>query len=152
MDASMVHLPNAQAAWWLTPLVLHRGKPTVAELAILDLACGLGEAGVWMNSRGTETGVRDLVRNSAKPSGYEAIRVPLPPRVATTLRALYRKSRLDHGAPALLIWNDSGALVRFIEVKFGHGSDLNGVQRRFLECATAAKIACTRVEWAFEGT
>jgi len=68
------------------------------------------------------------------------------------LRALYRKCRLDHGCPALLIWNDSEALVRFIEVKYAHGNGLSNVPPRFLECATAARIACTRVEWAFEGT
>ena len=147
----MLYLPSARVAWWRTPLVLHRGKPTTAELAILDLQSGPGEAGVWMNSRGTDTGVRDLVRNRSKPSGYEAIRVPLPPRVATTLRALYRKSRLDHGCPELLIWDDAGTLVRLVEVRCASVTGARRVRPRFLECAAAAQIACETVEWVLEG-
>jgi len=129
--------------------VWHDGKTTTAELAIFDIRLRPGESGVWLNSRGTTSGVQGLVRSRPKTSGYQTVRVNLPPSVSETLRTLYRSSRLKKGCPDLLIWDASGKIVRLIEVKRRDWDRITTEQFRFMDSAKEHGIACETVEWVF---
>ena len=76
-----------------------------AELAILKLELRPGENGVWMNSRGTSTGVVDLIRSGNR---FQTQRSELPRLVTTILKTLYKRGEFSKGCPDLVIWRGQG--------------------------------------------
>lgn len=129
----------------------HRGRATTAELAILDTELEAGEQGVWLNSRGTKTGVVELVpRPTDDPDSYQTRRVQLPAFVSRALETLYSDPDLNKGCPDLVIWRDEPPGIRLVEVKCPHWDKSSPEQEKFMSAAAAAGIQAKLVEWEFE--
>ena len=73
----MLRFQPSNERWWQKPLALLGGKPLPAELVVLQAELQPGENGAWLNSRGTRSGVVDLVQ--IEPGKYKTTRVDLPP-------------------------------------------------------------------------
>jgi hypothetical protein len=147
VNTPRIHFESAKARWWGKPLVRAGDRALPAELAVLALQLAPGERGTWLNSRGTSSGVVDIVPDTASASGFRTRRVPLPPFVTATLRLLYRHSRLAKGCPDLVIW--SANAMRLVEVKCPHWDAPSIEQERFMRTATRQGVATTVVEWEF---
>jgi len=118
---------------------------------VLSSELAPGEQGAWLNSRGTGSGVVDLVSDSKAASGFRARRIALPPFVTAKLRELYSRSHLAKGCPDLVIWR-AGA-VRLVEVKCPHWDAPSIEQARFMRTAAKLGVATQVVEWEFaDGT
>jgi hypothetical protein len=127
------------------------GKATIAELAILDRELEPGEQGVWLNSRGTVTGVVELVHSSTgSGDAYRTRRVLLPAFVSRTLKQLYIDAELTKGCPDLIIWRDMPQGMRLVEVKCPRWDKPSREQEKFMSVAAAAGIRTKVVEWEFE--
>ena len=133
--------------WWQKPLVLIDGRSLPAELVVLRRQVQEGEEGVWLNSRGTKTGVADLRRDAS--GNFVTVRIPLPDFVATRLHELYELTGPMKGAPDLVIWNVSNSSVRFVEVKCPDWDSPSDEQEIFLAEAARRGSTCSIVEWVF---
>lgn len=132
---------------------MHGGRATTAELAILDTELDAGERGVWLNSRGTKSGVVELViRPTGEANSYETRRMPLPTFVSRKLDELYVEAKLNKGCPDLVIWQVMPPGIRLVEVKCPHWDRPSQEQEKFMSVAAAAGISTKIVEWEFEQT
>ena len=148
----MLKLKIANQEWWRKPLVLFKGRVLPAELAILCLELRPGEKGAWMNSRGTDTGVVNLVPSHENGRGsYVTCREELPEFVSKMLKRTYRKAGVKKGGPDIVIWKAKTRRTRFVEVKCPHWDRLTREQERFLAVAESAGIPTKIVEWEFRG-
>ena len=123
------------------------GRPIPAELAVLQAVSGPGESGAWLNSRGTKSGVVDLVRSS--DGRLKTRRRELPAFVSKLLESLYDSANLNKGASDLVVWNSETRSVRFVEVKCPHWDSLSPEQRKFLAAARDAGMETSIAEWEF---
>lgn len=146
-----LEFPRAGEHWWRKPLVMHDGKATTAELAILHRELGPGEQGVWLNSRGTATGAVALVpRPKGNGSAYRTRRMPLPTFVSRMLEQLYVDAELTRGCPDLVIWRDTPQGMRLVEVKCPRWDKPSREQEKFMSVAAEVGIQTKIVEWEFE--
>ena len=138
---------KAEEKWWQKPLVLMNDAVLPAELAVLQLEKGDGEDGVWINSRGTTSGVTGLERVSGK---LRTVRKDLPDAVSTFLIEAYRSTSLAKGCPDLVIWNTSSMDFRFVEVKCPVWDRPTKEQNEFMAYARSLGVGAEIVEWVFE--
>ena len=110
----MYKFQNSHERWWQKPLVRTTSGPLPAELAVLRLELKDGEDGVWINSRGTKTGVCDLESVDGK---FKTVRKNFPESVSSFLSDTYKSTVLAKGCPDLVVWNLESEVFRFIEVK-----------------------------------
>lgn len=144
---------KADAHWWRKPLVMHGGRATTAELAILDMELGAGEQGVWLNSSGAKSGVVDLVADrTSEADSLGTRRVQLPTFVSRLLEKLYIGANSTKGCPDLVIWCTDPPDIRLVEVKNPGWDKLSREQEQFISIAAAAGIHTKLVEWEFEQT
>jgi hypothetical protein len=147
-DASEMHrFERARSRWWNKPLVRFAGRALPAELAVLAQELGPAEDGAWLNSRGTRTGVIDLLR--VAPGKYKTKRIMLPAFVSECLVSLYRITGLVRGAPDLIVWSRSRRRLRFAEVKCPHWDTPSAEQLKFSRAAKRRGIVTTIIEWEF---
>ena len=133
--------------WWNKPLVACAGQAQPAEIVILREELQDGERGVWINSRGTASGVIELIRG---PSGeYHTQRVRLPGFVSDLLDCIYEKSKVSCGMPDLVIWRESDQSIRFIEVKCPHWDSPSPEQQTILSTIEALGYPASIIEWEF---
>lgn len=129
---------------------MFRGRCIPAELAVLSMELRHGESGVWLNSRGTKSGVVDLVPSDTDAVGsYRTCRVPLPTFVSKTLARMYGAAGVRKGVPDLVIWDAQTNGVRFVEVKCPHWDQTSDEQNLFLLVAKSLGIPASIVEWEF---
>ena len=138
---------RANAKWWQKPLVEVNGAALPAELAVLQLEKEDCEDGVWINSRGTTSGVVALEQVAGK---FKVVRRTLPNVVSKFLKEAYRSPSLARGCPDLVIWNTSSAKFRFVEVKCPLWDRPSKEQDEFMTYARLQGIAAEIVEWVFE--
>jgi hypothetical protein len=144
----MHRLPRSLHQWWQKPLTELDGRPVPAELAVLRAELREGETGAWLNSRGTGSGVVDLVR---KPDGkYVTVRIELPQFVTDLLCSLYAASGQKRGMPDLVVWNATTQNIRLVEVKCPQWDRPSQYQKEFHGVARANGIEVSMVEWEFE--
>ena len=137
--------------WWNKPLADLGGRVLPAELAVLAAEVGPHERGTWINSRGTKSGVIDLIRDTdsaGKPS-YKTRRAALPAFVSAALAAVYEKSGLSKGCPDLVIWEEAGQHLRLVEVKCPHWDRPSVEQVEFMRVAATMGIPTSIAEWEF---
>ena len=139
--------PKSPEVWWQKPLVDCLPNPKPAELLVLRDELRTGEAGAWLNSRSTTTGVVDLVRRH--DGGFQTVRVNLPGYVSEVLSTLYEITGLTKGAPDLVVWSEADRGVRFIEVKCPHWDGVSVEQSTFLHAADERGCETLVVEWEF---
>jgi hypothetical protein len=144
---SMLQFTPAGEKWWQKPLVTYGGRVLPAELAVLRGELGPGEEGVWLNSRGTKTGVADLVRGA--DGKFTTIRATLPTFVSWELAELYVVTGLPKGMPDLVIWNAVSETLRLVEVKCPHWDRPSLEQDAFLAIAAANGVPSKIVDWEF---
>lgn len=145
-----LHFQPANVKWWQKPLVRMDGRVVPAELAVLAGELGPRERGVWMNSRGTTSGVVDLIPTTAlEGSGYSTKREQLPKFVAKALAGIYRRARLAKGCPDLVIWRLDRSTFRLVEVKCPHWDAPTTEQERFMRAAARDGVRTRVVEWEF---
>jgi hypothetical protein len=144
----MLRLQRSGITWWQKPLTLVAGRALPAELAVLAAELGPDEAGVWLNSRGTRTGVVDLLE--IVPGKFKTKRAPLPRFVSTMLSALYASTGLTKGAPDLVIWSLSTQSMRLVEVKCPHWDKPSPEQLKFLAAAAESGLETSIAEWEFQ--
>lgn len=144
----MLHFKRSPHRWWQKPLAEVEGRPLPAELAVLQSELRPGEDGVWLNSRGTSSGVVDLI--SGTNGKLVAVRVQLPGFVADALRSLYTAFGEKRGVPDLVIWNTERHRVRLIEVKCPDWDRPSEHQVRFHSIAREQGIEVSIAEWRFE--
>ena len=144
------HFKPANQTWWKKPLVQYADGAIPAELAMLRAELSAGEQGVWINSRGTQTGVVDLIptRASGGPS-FATRRERLPQFISETLRDIYRKSGLSKGCPDLVIWDLKTQGIRFVEVKWRNRDRTSIEQEAFLKAAKTRGLLTVIAEWDF---
>lgn len=150
MDGKILKFRPAGEKWWNKPLVSHNRRHMPAELAILSLETGPTEAGAWMNSRGTASGVVELVFQSA--TARTTRRVSLPPFVSEVLKRLLSSAGLKRGCPDLVIWDEGTKAVRFVEVKWRLRDRPTDEQGLFFETARRKGFVSKVVEWEFCAT
>jgi hypothetical protein len=136
----------AQQKWWQKPLVMFAGRLLPAELAVLSLELRPSERGVWMNSRGTTSGVVDLIGERGE---YHAQRETLPEFVSETIRRLYKQAHVKKGCPDLVIWNPILQRLRFVEVKNPQWDKPTREQGQFMNVSDTLGIRTNIVEWEF---
>ena len=144
----MLQLKRSSLRWWQKPLADHEGRPVPAELVVLQRNLRPGEQGAWLNSRGTASGTRDLVRD--EDGTLKSVRVSLPGFVQVALRDLYQATGLSKGAPDLVLWDERTASMRFIEVKCPHWDRPSNEQLKFLDAAAKSGYSVAIEEWEFE--
>lgn len=150
MSTDLLQFESAGTKWWQKPLVRTENRLLPAELAILHKEISTGEEGAWLNSRGLESGVADLI---SKPDGkYETKRVPLPVFVSNQLKQLYQKANVKKGCPDLVIWNLKAKKMRLVEAKCPHWDRPSQEQKLFIEAAQASGVGAKIVEWEFKWT
>lgn len=143
----MFKFQKSTERWWQKPLVVVGGRILPAELAVLAELTQAGESGVWMNSRGTKSGVVDVRRS---PEGkFKTLRSPLPAFVGRLLQSIYEAAGLRKGAPDLVIWSNDTKKIRFVEVKCPHWDKPSKEQLRFLIEADRRGIPTLIAEWEF---
>ncbi len=142
----MLKFRSAGCKWWNKPLVLFKGRPLPAELAILSLEMGSDELGAWLNSRGTKSGVVDLL-TAELDSSYRTQRIQLPAFVSSILANLYDVAQVAKGCPDLVIWNPLASVVRLVEVKCPHWDKPSAEQEQFLCTAKSVGVNAKIVEW-----
>lgn len=147
MSTPILRFERSGDKWWQKPLVRLGDRVLPAELAILEAELQPGEAGVWLNSRGTRSGVIDLIQIG--PGKYKTKRTALPTFVSVLLASLYKSTGLAKGAPDLVIWSSGAATVRFIEVKCRHWDRPSSEQRKFRAAASERGIPASVYEWEF---
>jgi hypothetical protein len=147
--SEVLQLESGECKWWNKPLVRFGGRLIPAELAILSRELHPGEKGVWLNSRGTNSGVADLV--SSKKGKYITKRVPLPAFVSALLTRIYSQANVKRGCPDLVIWNSETKRIRLVEVKCPHWDRPSQEQKQFLQAAESSGILAKIVEWEFQG-
>jgi hypothetical protein len=123
------------------------GKPLPAELVVLYAELQDGEAGVWLNSRGTSTGAVDLVRGAG--GKLRTARVELPHFVSAAVESLYEATGLLEGAPDLVVWSEVDHSIRFIEVKCPHWDRPSDAQLKFMQAAEQRGYGTSISEWEF---
>jgi hypothetical protein len=143
---SLIYFTNSNERWWKKPLVIHKGKILPAELAILDIELQRHEKGVWLNSRGSRSGVIDLVKRKEK---YKSIRVMLPKYISEIIEEIYKSTSRRKGCPDLIIWNDQNGTIRFVEVKCPLWDRLREGQDEFINIAKGMGLSTKIVEWEF---
>jgi len=119
-----------------------------AELVILAGELAPGENGAWLNSRGLDSGVSDLLRSSL--GEFKTKRIPLPKFVSTRLQQLYHKAKVKKGCPDLVIWNQETKQMRLVEVKCPHWDRPSPEQKLFIAAAESSGIGAKIVEWEFK--
>jgi hypothetical protein len=143
----LIQLHKSTERWWQKPLVAWNGTVLPAELVILSLEQRDNEAGAWLNSRSSTTGVIDLRKS---PDGtYTAVRAQLPTFVSDALRSLYIDTGLKKGMPDLVIWNYVTRSIRLVEVKCPHWDRPSPEQRYFFAAARNRGISVAVAEWEF---
>jgi len=140
-------LRSAGEKWWGKPLVLFEHRHLPAELVVLAMELRPGESGAWLNSRGTETGVVDLVRTD---TSYRTQRAPLPEFVSQTLVRLYDAAGVRKGCPDLVIWDAQTKAVRLVEVKCPQWDRPSDEQDLCLRVARSLGVPASVVEWKFD--
>ena len=145
---SMIKFQRSDKKWWRKPLVLEKNKSLPAELAVLHWSLKEDEQGVWLNSRTTTTGVKDLLE--INPGKFKTIRLSLPACVKECLSSFYNLPNVSKGVFDLVIWRSSDCRIRFIEVKCPHWDRLTAEQLQFAKLANKQGIATDVVEWEFE--
>lgn len=143
----MLRLTKSTERWWQKPLAEVSGRPIPAELAVLYAELQPGERGAWLNSRGTTSGATDLVRQAS--GRLKTKRQRLPIFVSQVLKSLYETTGLVKGAPDLVIWNEDGTTVRFVEVKCPHWDQPSAEQIKFMQAAEARGFPASIAEWEF---
>jgi hypothetical protein len=143
----MLRFEPSEHRWWQKPLVRLGSRVLPAELAVLQAELQPGEEGAWLNSRGTRSGVIDLIE--VEPGKFKTKRADLPPFVSTLLASLYQSTGLSKGAPDLVIWSGNAATIRFVEVKCPHWDEPSSEQLKFLEAANERGFSSSIVEWEF---
>jgi len=138
---------RAGEKWWQKPLVDANGAALPAELVVLQLEKDDCEDGVWINSRGTTSGVVSLKRVGGK---FRTVRKALPDVISKFLREAYRCPSLAKGCPDLVIWNASSEQFRFVEVKCPLWDRPSKEQNEFMAYARSYGVAAEIVEWVFE--
>ena len=148
MSTDLFQFESAGCKWWRKPLVRHDKRTLPAELAILARELCAGESGAWLNSRGLDSGVADLI--SIKLGEFKTKRVPLPSFVSERLKQLYIKANVKKGCPDLVIWNSKTQGMRLVEVKCPHWDSPSPEQNKFIEAAESSGIGAKIVEWEFQ--
>lgn len=143
----MFQLIPAGRSWWGEPLALLEGKCLPAELVVLKQQIKAGEAGAWLNSRGTKTAVIDLVEDDQ--GRFHTARIDLPSHVQECLESFYAHPEVVRGVYDFVIWGDSQQTVRFVEVKCPHWDRVTREQQRFRLLAEERDIEAEIVEWEF---
>lgn len=144
----MIRLRKSAERWWQKPLAEVGGRPIPAELALLSLELRPGESGAWLNSRGTRTGVVDIMRTVG--GKFQTVRIPLPSHVGDLLSSLYKETGLPGGASDLVIWGEASESVRFVEVKCPHWDKPSQAQTHFHDALSRRGIDVHVAEWEFE--
>ena len=147
--STLLRFKAAGSKWWQKPLALHQGRPLPAELVILQGELAPEESGAWLNSRGLDSGVADLV--SSDQGKLTTRRIPLPAFVSENLKRLYKQANVKKGCPDLVIWNNKKKSMRLIEVKCPHWDRPSQEQKLFIEAAESSGIGAKIVEWEFDG-
>jgi hypothetical protein len=142
----MLHFQRSSRRWWQKPLAIVDGRDLPAELAVLRGELRDGETGVWLNSRGLDSGTVDLTADGA---GFKTVRRPLPEFVSAMLRSIYSNSGLVKGAPDLVLWNEPTGAIRFVEVKCPDWDRPSRGQLVFHQAAKAAGCPVKVIEWRF---
>ena len=145
----ILKLESAERKWWNKPLVRFGGRLIPAELAILFSELAPGVQGVWINSRGTNSGVADLI--TSEKDKYLTKQVPLPTFVSELLKNIYILANVKKGCPDLVIWNPETKRMRFIEVKCPHWDRPSQEQNKFISAAESSGISAEIAEWEFIG-
>lgn len=147
----MLRFQRWPGKWWNKPLVDLGDRILPAELAVLAAEVGPCEQGAWINSRGTKTGVVDLVPepSAADPQAFETSRKPLPRFVSEALAAVYERSGLSKGCPDLVIWDLMSQRLRLVEVKCPHWDRPSIEQTKFMQVAFEMGIPTSIAEWGF---
>ena len=101
-----------------------------------------------MDSRGTTTGVADLI-SAGTASAFKTRRIKLPGFVSSVLRSIYKRANLKRGCSDLVIWNAASREVRLVEVKCPHWDKPSREQKVFLQVAQEVGIESSVVEWEF---
>lgn len=141
---------SAGVTWWQKPLVQLDGRFLPAELVVLSLELRPGEAGAWLNSRSTTSGVVDLIEEYGETTGtFSTVRATLPSFVTDILVELYRAADLRKGCPDLVIWNVETSDARLVEVKCPHWDKPSADQQNFMVVAESMRIPVSVVEWEF---
>ncbi len=138
---------RSDVRWWQKPLVRLGSRSMPAELVVLEQELRSSEAGAWLNSRGTTSGVVDLIAD--RSGKLKTRRVPLPQFVADRIRASYEKAQIAKGAPDLVIWSDGAGSVRFVEVKCRDRDRPTPEQLLFHKALRELGSHCAIVEWRF---
>lgn len=143
----MLLLERAPTRWWNKPLAFSEGRALPAELIVLWRETGIDEQGAWLNSRGTGSGVIDLVPDAT--GRLKTVRMPLPAFVSHAIQDLYRRAQVTRGCPDLVVWRPASEQIRLVEVKCPDWDSPTPEQAAFLAAAKAAGIPATVVEWRF---
>jgi VRR-NUC domain len=131
--------------------VIHNSRTLPAELAVLGIERSAKEEGVWLNSRGTKTGVVDLLRSTEHGvSKYRTKRTELPDFIVSLLERIYGDTKLQKGCPDLVIWNPDTKAIRFVEVKCPHWDSLSPEQDEFMNFCSGVGASTKIVEWEFK--
>ena len=144
----MLKLSRSVHSWWQKPLIMEGDKSLPAELVILNRMMEYDEEGAWLNSRGTTTGVYDLIEY--EPGKFRTIRCNLPDFVQGCLRTFYDHPDIDKGVFDLVLWRNSDKRIRFIEVKCPHWDRQTPEQISFSEVVRERGIKTEVVEWEFD--
>ena len=137
--------------WWQKPLVLIKGRSLPAELAVLNIELRTYEDGVWLNSRGTKTGVVDLLCSDERgEKTFRTKRVSLPPFIVEYLERIYKDTKLKKGYPDLVIWNWETEQIRFVEVKCPRLDKPSPEQEEFMKFCATVGASVQIAEWEFE--
>ncbi|MCH7695972.1 MAG: VRR-NUC domain-containing protein [Proteobacteria bacterium] len=147
----MYRFDKARERWWNKPLVLFDGYPIPAELAILRAELKDNEKGVWMNSRGTKSGVGDVMEIPQQDEKFKlkTIRTVLPLFVSTAIASIYELTGLTKGCPDLVVWDESNLDLRFIEVKCPHWDRPSTEKELFLDEIEYLGLSANIIEWEF---
>lgn len=144
-----IRLEPAGINWWSKPLAMVEGRPLPAELVILRMTLRAGEAGAWLNSCGTKTGVIDLAERGT--GHFETLRIDLPGHVQACLRSFYEHPEIRNGMYDLVIWSRLSESIRFVEVKCPKWDRQSAAQRRFAMLARERGLEVDVAEWDFDG-
>lgn len=138
---------KSESRWWQKPLVQSRHGLIPAELAVLYLELEDDEEGVWINSRGTKTGVRSLELHDGR---FTTVRQRLSAPVSQFLKKAYQKERLARGCPDIVIWKLDSPEFRFVEVKCPLWDRLSKEQVEFIAYSEGRGISTAVAQWVFE--